>query len=387
MKNRILLSVSVLAILFSGCDTSDTTTQVSVQDIEVQRGPVHGAYVTDSVGNRAQYVGDGKYSFYKNPTYPVSVYGGYIDVDRDGQITTADTELTVPMIIDQQSSEYVTLATTLATNATIKNTILTQFGLSETELYSLKPNDSAIIAALSDEVFKYCTQNSILVEDIDPTVFLNTIVPLINTRINTINQSSDTLIETIKQLETQLVIDLGINLTEQEVTDALTDIQNSQTQVKDPTTIADKYPMYDLTIQNEQDLLFMYEEEKMARDLYIALYNQHGLKIFNNIKNSEQQHMDAIKSLLDKYSISYSHINDTSGVYQNTDLQALYNTLLTTGQASITDALNVGKTVEETDITDINALMPTGADDIDAVYQNLLNGSYNHLNAFTKQLN
>jgi len=41
---------------------------------------------------------------------------------------------------------------------------------------------------------------------------------------------------------------------------------------------------------------------------------------------------------------------------------------------------------EETDIDDLIERMVDAPDDIEIVYQNLLNGSYNHLNAFSKQV-
>lgn len=50
-------------------------------------------------------------------------------------------------------------------------------------------------------------------------------------------------------------------------------------------------------------LVFMREEEKLARDVYITMINKWGSKIFSNISTSEQTHMDAILMLLNKYNI------------------------------------------------------------------------------------
>ena len=58
--------------------------------------------------------------------------------------------------------------------------------------------------------------------------------------------------------------------------------------------------------QEEKDgLLFMLEEEKLARDTYVYLYNLWGINQFNNIKNSEQSHMDAIVTILEQNNIDY----------------------------------------------------------------------------------
>ena len=55
----------------------------------------------------------------------------------------------------------------------------------------------------------------------------------------------------------------------------------------------------DITEEESEALIFMREEEKLARDIYISFYKTYGLRIFNNISKSEQQHMNAIKVLLD----------------------------------------------------------------------------------------
>ena len=44
-------------------------------------------------------------------------------------------------------------------------------------------------------------------------------------------------------------------------------------------------------------LLFMREEEKLARDVYNALYEIWGQNTFANIASSEQMHMDEVKLL------------------------------------------------------------------------------------------
>src|SRR4030042_6160303 len=50
-------------------------------------------------------------------------------------------------------------------------------------------------------------------------------------------------------------------------------------------------------------LTYMREEEKLARDVYIYLFDMYGSRIFGNISVSEQRHMDALKTLIDKYDI------------------------------------------------------------------------------------
>jgi hypothetical protein len=133
-------------------------------------------------------------------------------------------------------------------------------------------------------------------------------------------------------------------------------------------------------------LLYMYEEEKMARDVYNALYALWGQPAFQNIAANEQTHMDAIKTLLVRYGISIP--GAAAGVFVDPSLQALYKELMATGKRSLADALKVGATIEEVDITDLQSrLAQTTSSDIRLVYNNLMRGSYNHLRSFTSLLN
>ena len=77
------------------------------------------------------------------------------------------------------------------------------------------------------------------------------------------------------------------------------------------------------------------------------------MKVFNNISQSEQKHTDAIKMLLDRYSIEDPVTSDEVGVFQNEDLLALYNTLIEQGKTSLVEALKVGAAIEEIDILDL----------------------------------
>ena len=67
-------------------------------------------------------------------------------------------------------------------------------------------------------------------------------------------------------------------------------------------------------------LQFMREEEKLARDVYSTLYEKWGLPIFSNIAQSEQTHTEAVRDLLEKYNQPDPVIDDTVGVFVNTDL-------------------------------------------------------------------
>ncbi|NJE12238.1 DUF2202 domain-containing protein [Thermococcus sp. LS2] len=141
-----------------------------------------------------------------------------------------------------------------------------------------------------------------------------------------------------------------------------------------------------LTQEEIDGLLWMREEEKLARDVYLTLYEMYGLQIFQNIANSEQMHMDAVLTLLEKYGIEDPAVDEV-GVFTNPELQALYDQLIAMGSQSVEDALNVGALIEETDIKDLEEwITKTDNADIIQVYENLMAGSENHLRAFTSVL-
>jgi hypothetical protein len=131
------------------------------------------------------------------------------------------------------------------------------------------------------------------------------------------------------------------------------------------------------------DLNFMREEEKLAHDVYTVLYDQYGQKIFSNISDSEQKHAAAIKLLLDRFGLDDPVGNNGLGGFSNEDLQTLYHDLIESGSQSLADALLVGLAIEEIDILDLEeAIGRTELRPILRVYENLLQGSHNHLRAF-----
>lgn len=148
----------------------------------------------------------------------------------------------------------------------------------------------------------------------------------------------------------------------------------------DPTIIPD------ISEKEKQDLKFLREEEKLARDVYMYAYDKYQQQIFNNISLSEQSHMDKILTLLNIYNIEDPVINER-GKFSNQELQDLFNELTEQSDISLVEALKVGATVEDLDIKDIDEFESnTQKVDILDVYDQLKCGSRNHLRSFTSQL-
>jgi hypothetical protein len=159
--------------------------------------------------------------------------------------------------------------------------------------------------------------------------------------------------------------------------------QASDPHAAGPFIVADA----ELTEAEADGLISMREEEKLARDVYLALYEEWGLPVFDNITAAETKHTESVLVLIDAYGLVDPVTDNTPGVFTNPDFTALYNDLVEQGSESLVDALLVGALIEDLDIYDLQVWLElTENPDIERVYQNLLAGSENHMRAFVGQL-
>lgn len=140
--------------------------------------------------------------------------------------------------------------------------------------------------------------------------------------------------------------------------------------------------------ENELDnLLLMREEEKLARDVYTTLYEKWNVNVFKNIGSSEQQHMDALLSLINKYELTDPVGTNEVGIFSDVHLQKLYVQLVALGSTTLLDAYKVGATIEDLDIFDLDeAILVSDNLDVNETYDSLNRGSRNHMRAFYAQI-
>lgn len=93
-------------------------------------------------------------------------------------------------------------------------------------------------------------------------------------------------------------------------------------------------------------MLYVREEEKLARDVYLAIYQKWGLSVFGKIARSEQRYMNIIGRLIKKYGLE-DPVTDKIEVFKNKKIQSLYTSLVTQGEKSVIEALKIGATIEE----------------------------------------
>ena len=162
--------------------------------------------------------------------------------------------------------------------------------------------------------------------------------------------------------------------------------------ISDTSTITPIIVEQPLTVAETETLLFVREEEKLARDVYLTLYNQWGSNIFQNIANNgEQQHMDAIKVLVDAFGYVDPVSSNEVGAFTDAEILKLYNDVVARGMTSSQEALMVGGFIEEYDIKDLQdaideAKQGTNQAAVIQTYDSLLCGSRNHLRSFVGQI-
>uniref|UniRef100_A0A7S3KY53 DUF2202 domain-containing protein n=1 Tax=Amphora coffeiformis TaxID=265554 RepID=A0A7S3KY53_9STRA len=149
-----------------------------------------------------------------------------------------------------------------------------------------------------------------------------------------------------------------------------------------------------LTDVERDELLFMRQEEKMARDVYRYHYRCWGelyptAIVFDRIADSEQQHMGRMGELITYYSLVDPVTSNDEGNFTDTTLTKMYEDLTKNCNEyeSLMEAFEVGAFIEETDIFDLRlAKNATVQAPLERAYGSLLKASYNHYNAFVRQI-
>ena len=156
-----------------------------------------------------------------------------------------------------------------------------------------------------------------------------------------------------------------------------------------------------LTQAVKDSLTYMYSEEGLAHDVYLAIYDEQPANQLQNIATrSEVNHIAAVDALAVKYDLNMTQYPDTdipydisgigNGQYPVEHIQELYDVLYAKGIQSRQDALEVGCMVEVVDIVDLDRYITeateSNAPDVLSVFTYLRDGSYNHYRAFDKGL-
>lgn len=392
--NKSILALSVAtALLLSGCGSGEgvsggSAVSTVTTDIIVERGPVLKATTRDAKGQIGVSKGNGVYSF-TDPEYPIESFGGYIDMNRNGIVDAGDLEMK-QLRLRTNAGTVMTMATTMVENNETLHALL-EDGFSEDELLEQRPSTDIDNAALSDESYKYCIDNNIT----DPLLLSRDDIESLRERIKIRREAYNGSEKDSQELEYELVNDeLEIEtIREDEIPDV---------ELTPDETILNAIPLSNLTLEQKSTLAYMWDEERLARDIYLALNElTHSQTLYNIATNSESKHVESVEDMIERYNLNLLNPTDFSGGYSEDALEAiedrvfltpelttLYSELYAKGANSLQDALEVGCMVEVTDINDLNRDIVTAgeAEDLVMLFENLRNGSYSHYWAFDKAL-
>lgn len=141
----------------------------------------------------------------------------------------------------------------------------------------------------------------------------------------------------------------------------------------------------DILTQEQNDMLFfIYQKEKVARDVYIKLSKIHKNEtMFTLMQYAEQRHLDCARELCETYGVETTKINeDKIGDFESPILQTLYDECINKGKHSLIDALEVGEFLEALDIGDLEQASIGMPNDVIDVYNELQTRNMTHLGAF-----
>lgn len=140
-----------------------------------------------------------------------------------------------------------------------------------------------------------------------------------------------------------------------------------------------------LTASQRAELVSMALNEKLTHDLYAQFYQAYHLRVFDNVAAAENNHLQALRTLMARYGITDPTAGQPAGNFgASSSAQATYDRLLSQGKASEQAALNVASGLENDAISSYGtALNGLSAQDAVQVLQNLKAAETRHLAAFS----
>lgn len=139
-----------------------------------------------------------------------------------------------------------------------------------------------------------------------------------------------------------------------------------------------------LTDAQKQELRAQAEHEKLARDTYVAYFESTGDYRFERIAASEDQHLEAIRMLLDRYDLTDPTAGLDEGEFTSDAVEGTYREYLAEG-GDLESALEVAQGIEKDDIADLEkATDGLDAPDVEQVYEHQIRASEHHLAAFSR---
>ena len=202
--------------------------------------------------------------------------------------------------------------------------------------------------------------------------------------------------KTVTTLSTALLLFTGCG--DDTAVNGASEAQNSANMSIDLST----YDQDALTDEQKYALAYMWHEEKLAYEIYLALNTLYPTNQLENIATkSEIKHIELVENLVAWYDLNITNIPNytvnysqealasmPAGVYAIDAIQNLYDTLYAKGAVSQQAALEVGCMVEVVDVNDLNEdiVLAENNEALLDTFTILRNGSYTHYWAFDNGL-
>ncbi|HEU4513839.1 MAG TPA: DUF2202 domain-containing protein [Nocardioidaceae bacterium] len=139
-----------------------------------------------------------------------------------------------------------------------------------------------------------------------------------------------------------------------------------------------------LTDAQKQTLADQAEKEKLSHDVYVAYFESTGDYRFERIAESEDQHLEALRNLMDRYDVTDPTEGLDEGEFRSDTVDSAYDAYLDEGD-ELGTALKAAQAIEEKDIAGLEkAAKGIDAPDAEQVYEHLTRASEMHLQAFSR---
>ncbi|HMQ78186.1 MAG TPA: DUF2202 domain-containing protein [Ignavibacteria bacterium] len=144
---------------------------------------------------------------------------------------------------------------------------------------------------------------------------------------------------------------------------------------------------YSSDIKNNRELfLKLYQEEKLAYDLYGEFYERWSLGVFNKVQQREAKHVWCVERIMDNYGFDYN-TNTIAGSYPDRDIQKIYDDLTVKGCISDLAALEAAAYIKEKHISQLRERIRYQEDEyVVKVIFLMESAAQSHLRAFVKSI-
>ena len=136
-----------------------------------------------------------------------------------------------------------------------------------------------------------------------------------------------------------------------------------------------------LSGQELQGLVFLAEKQKLHRDFYLTTFDITKNKLFEQLYLSDQQSMDLISAMLEKYGEEKLILNLSTGDFILADIQHEYDVSIQSNEKGLDQTLATAIQLEKNMSNDIQMYLDqvVGNDDIVLLYNDMLTELYSQL--------